>query len=578
MATSFKWVPQLEIHELAKTQDVESVCKLIENGISIDARDENDLTPLAHASKSRVADVSMVRFLVESGADVNALVDGERMQPLVLAACSGDQEKVQFLADAGANIDFVSSKGYAVLVHVMYKLFDDAQLVPMTQLLTRLGADVDCETNYEESPLSVASQFGRFDAVNVLLDAGADPSPLRWTTLMRAVALGTTDDLEQVLKVDESQIHKRDRWERTAWLLACVTGDIDKGKRILAAGADLDDRQKMGADALGICAARGHTKMLRWILDRGAEIDAVDDTGQTALMMAVQSGNTDCVRVLLESGANSKQSHRNKHSLMSMASSEEVMRLLIDAGHSITEINPIMKRRLLGLDGERVLRVSVSEYQYGCEPRYGKANPEVMNIPFWNEMVRTGIFAHRAKKQFRDVADISQPTWCHSRYGVSLNELPDGRLVQIGGEHEDYYDPDFCIYNDVLVHEKGGRFEIMGYPKNVFPPTDFHTATYFDGHIYIIGGLGYQGTRQFGMTPVYRLDCRSWKIESFASTGDNPGWIYKHVALMEEEGILMVSAGKVCVEVDGREKHEDNTDRFAFDLQIGVWTRITNQP
>jgi len=27
------------------------------------------------------------------------------------------------------------------------------------------------------------------------------------------------------------------------------------------------------------------------------------------------------------------------------------------------------------------------------------------------------------------------------------NQLPDGRLVSVGGEHEDYYDPDFCIYN-----------------------------------------------------------------------------------------------------------------------------------
>jgi hypothetical protein len=24
--------------------------------------------------------------------------------------------------------------------------------------------------------------------------------------------------------------------------------------------------------------------------------------------------------------------------------------------------------------------------------------------------------------------------------------------VQIGSEHEDDYDPDFCIYNDVFVH------------------------------------------------------------------------------------------------------------------------------
>ena len=45
------------------------------------------------------------------------------------------------------------------------------------------------------------------------------------------------------------------------------------------------------------------------------------------------------------------------------------------------------------------------------------------------------------------------PVWCFSRFGTSLTELPDGRFVQIGGEHEDFYDPDFCIYNDVTVQK-----------------------------------------------------------------------------------------------------------------------------
>jgi hypothetical protein len=33
------------------------------------------------------------------------------------------------------------------------------------------------------------------------------------------------------------------------------------------------------------------------------------------------------------------------------------------------------------------------------------------------------------------------------RFGQSLTLLPDCRAVQIGGEHEDWYDADFCIYN-----------------------------------------------------------------------------------------------------------------------------------
>ena len=79
------------------------------------------------------------------------------------------------------------------------------------------------------------------------------------------------------------------------------------------------------------------------------------------------------------------------------------------------------------------------------------------------------------------------------RFGQSLTLLPDGLAVQIGGEHEDYYDPDFCIYNDVFVHERDGSITIYGYPESAFPPTDFRTATLVGDSIYVIGSLGSRG-------------------------------------------------------------------------------------
>ena len=77
--------------------------------------------------------------------------------------------------------------------------------------------------------------------------------------------------------------------------------------------------------------------------------------------------------------------------------------------------------------------------------------------------------------------------------------------MQVAGEHEDGYDPDFCIYNDVIVHHPDGRLEIIGYPESLFPPTDFHTATLVGDRIIVIGSLGYQGSRVYGTTPVFAL-------------------------------------------------------------------------
>ena len=147
------------------------------------------------------------------------------------------------------------------------------------------------------------------------------------------------------------------------------------------------------------------------------------------------------------------------------------------------------------------------------------------------------------------------------------------RFVQIGGEHEDYYDPDFCIYNDVVVHERSGNFTILGYPKEVFPPTDFHSATMVKGDIYIVGGLGYQGARMFGTTPVYSLNCKTWEIEAVKTVGENPGWIFKHKTSFDGSSCLVVSGGTVCQEVDGEEQHVENEESFRLDLSDMRWFR-----
>lgn len=197
-----------------------------------------------------------------------------------------------------------------------------------------------------------------------------------------------------------------------------------------------------------------------------------------------------------------------------------------------------------------------------------------MKIPFWDEMIRAGVEAYQPRKQFNDTERLSEPVWCFDRFGMSFTELPDGRFVQIGGEHEDYYDPDFCIYNEVFVHTRTGQFEVMGYPEDVFPPTDFHTANYVDGFIYIVGCAGYQGTRRFGSTPVYQLDCRTWRIKSMKTSGDNPGWIFKHKSSLDGSGGLTISEGTICQEVDGQEQHAANVDQFRLDLSILRWSRV----
>lgn len=234
----------------------------------------------------------------------------------------------------------------------------------------------------------------------------------------------------------------------------------------------------------------------------------------------------------------------------------------------------------------------VTREQYMVD-RYGKTrgttNPSVMDKPFWKYMIAKGGDAYSARNLFEGEGTISTsvvPVWCFDRFGATVTVLPDGRHIYIGGEHEDFYDPDFCIYNDVVVLEglpspdsistassaigdddneddmdeafyleptlrdyldkraalrskltTPGNITIYGYPEAIFPPTDFHTSTYLRDPktgkevIYIIGGLGYRDSPNCNQTHVYQLNLSDFSITKLETSGALPaGGIDDHKA------------------------------------------------
>jgi hypothetical protein len=169
------------------------------------------------------------------------------------------------------------------------------------------------------------------------------------------------------------------------------------------------------------------------------------------------------------------------------------------------------------------------------------------------------------------------PIWTFDRTGATRTQLPDGRLICVGGEHEDYYDPDFYIYNDVVVLGLSGQIEIFGYPKRIFPPTDFHTATVVGDRFVIVGGLGYPQDRRPGHTPVYTLDLSQYSISVIATSGEMPGWISGHQASFIEEGIVTIRGGRCIQERGGQQRVRRNVEDYALDTRSWAWQRLTDR-
>ena len=454
----------MQIHIYAKQGDIAGVAHQIASGVDIDCVNKySSQTPLMCAVASPDASIDMIRFLVENGANVNAVESEYQNTVLGLAVQSGNLDKIQFLLDAGADINYQRPHGYDVLIDAMHgrDISTDKNLIPILNFLIERGAKVSGISSYGESALRIASRVGRFDAVKLLLTAGADSKQLEWTELMYAIVFGSIKDVKALLD-EESDLSERDYWDRTPWLLSLQVGEVEKAKLLLSSGANRNDCGRCGKTPLMYPIENDRAEVLEWLIEEGFDLEATDEFDTTPLMVAAECGATDCVRILLKAGANVGRVDNCHEKAITRASNIQIIRMLVDAGEDLSDISDDMRRLLTGV-GNRDLQVEQEQYLAGKHRRFGKNNPEVMKVDFWKAMVRSGVSAWNARDTFADTDRYDKPVWCYSRFGRTITELPDGRIVEISGEHEDFYDPDFCIYNDVVVYEGDGNLKIFGY-------------------------------------------------------------------------------------------------------------------
>ena len=71
-------------------------------------------------------------------------------------------------------------------------------------------------------------------------------------------------------------------------------------KKLLEAGANVDDKLYCGTTALHQAAAEGFLDIVNVLLQNGASTDSLEDYDITPVFTAAQYGQTDCLKALLE--------------------------------------------------------------------------------------------------------------------------------------------------------------------------------------------------------------------------------------------------------------------------------------
>lgn len=139
--------------------------------------------------------------------------------------------------------------------------------------------------------------------VQELLQRGFDPntpSLEHFDGLYLALRDGSMKAAQALVDWPKTNVDVRTDHDETPLMMACLRGQIDIARKLIARGADVN---KTGWTPLHYAATSGNVAIIQMLLDENAYIDAESPNGTTPLMMAAMYGTPEAVKLLIDSGA-----------------------------------------------------------------------------------------------------------------------------------------------------------------------------------------------------------------------------------------------------------------------------------
>jgi len=229
-----------------------------------------------------------VKFLVEEGADIDAMGGLHCITALDCGIRCGNFGLAKFLLDNGANIDKGDTFGKTPLMRAAA----NCSIEKMSFLLEN-GANPDAMDQNNGTALKLASEYGHIEAVRLLVENKASLDLGGMTALLHALR-NRHAEVAKFLVKSGADVNMADKEGKTALMWAAPWADVDVAKIILekVAHGMVNASDKERKTALIHAAEGRNIGIIMFLIDNGAWIDTKDIYQNNAVDYALRYDNS----------------------------------------------------------------------------------------------------------------------------------------------------------------------------------------------------------------------------------------------------------------------------------------------
>jgi ankyrin repeat protein len=268
------------------------------------------------------------------------------IESLETAVLNNDLAQIQDLICAGVNVNEPLEDNHTLLMIAASRGYFDA-----VKLLVNAGADVNVISYQGDNALAQAISGCLEEIFNYLSPITSDEVK-KWAEISGLIGSSTDGDPKIVALLSENgadlNATNEENDGQTALIVATEFRNIPFVQALISAKADVNLKDFGGQSPLIVAAKfRNSTEkrmmgaeanlieLLQILIAAGADLNSIDNNGKTALIHSTQSGTDRCVKLLLEYGATVNTKDAEGNSALDYAkiqNKNEVIKLLLEAG------------------------------------------------------------------------------------------------------------------------------------------------------------------------------------------------------------------------------------------------------